>query len=98
MDVSFGDDALDDLETNPKAKTNWPESVVRAYRKKIDFIRQAKDERDLYAWKALRCEKLLGDRSHQHSLRINDQFRLIFEIRKGNPKNVIHVISIEDYH
>ncbi len=98
MEVSFGDDALDLLETDPQARTAWDHKVVRAYRKVMNFIRQAADERDLYTWKSLNFEKLKGSRSHQHSLRLNDQWRLIVEIRKASPRNVIHVVGIEDYH
>ncbi len=72
--------------------------VVRGYRKVIQFIRSASDERDFRAMRSLNYEKLQGDRAHQHSLRINDQWRLIVEIKKSEPKNVIRVMGIEDYH
>ena len=48
--------------------------------------------------RSLRFEKLKGDRSHQHSLRLNNQWRLIIEIQKADPKNIIVVLDIEDYH
>jgi proteic killer suppression protein len=73
-------------------------SIVRAFRKIVGFVVQANDERDLYAYKALHFEKLKGNRSHQRSLRLNKQFRLIIEIRPMRPKNVVVVIGIEDYH
>jgi len=31
-------------------------------------------------------------------MKLNDQWRLVFEIREHSPKNVIHVVAIEDYH
>jgi len=46
------------------------------------FIESAHDERDLYAVKSLRFEKLNGDRRGQSSLRINDQWRLIIMVEK----------------
>jgi proteic killer suppression protein len=72
--------------------------VEKAFRKRVQAIAAATDERDLYVMKSHRFEKLKGDREHQHSIRLNDQFRLILEIRKGNPKNVIVIVGIEDYH
>ena len=34
----------------------------------------------------------------KHSMRLNDQWRLILDIEKAEPKNVILVVSIRDYH
>lgn len=51
-----------------------------------------------FALKSLDFEKLRGDRKHQYSMRLNDQFRLIFEIDKGDQGNTIAVLGIEDYH
>ncbi len=39
-------------------------------------------------------EKLAGDREGQHSIRINDQYRICFEWRKGDAYNV----EVVDYH
>ena len=71
--------------------------IVKAYRKVMQLLRSAVDERDLYAVKSLHFEKLKGNRSHQRSLRLNRQFRLIIEIEEENEKTIV-VISIEDYH
>jgi proteic killer suppression protein len=61
-------------------------------------IRSAMDERDFYALKSLRFEKLQGKRQHQRSIRINDQWRLILEIVGEAPKKTVWIIGIEDYH
>jgi proteic killer suppression protein len=61
-------------------------------------IRSATNENDLRALKSLRFEKLKGQRKHEYSLRLNDQYRLIFEIEKGDGPNTIVVKGIEDYH
>jgi len=41
-----------------------------------------------------RLERLAGDRQHQYSIRINQQWRLCFEFENGNAFNV----EIIDYH
>ena len=41
-----------------------------------------------------RLERLTGDRQHQYSIRINQQWRLCFEFENGNAFNV----EITDYH
>jgi proteic killer suppression protein len=49
---------------------------------------------DLRVPPANRLEKLRGDRSGQHSIRINNQWRICFEWRDGDAYNV----EITDYH
>ena len=98
MNVTFGDQSLVDLESNPDAKSKLDLSIVRSFRRTMNFIRSAADERDLYAWPGGRFESLKGDRSHQHSLRLNQQWRLMVELRKGEPKNSVHIVEIVDYH
>jgi proteic killer suppression protein len=55
------------------------------------------DERDLYAMKSLHYEKLKGQRSHERSLRLNIQFRLIVELDQGDVKTVV-VVGIEKHY
>ena len=98
VEVTFGDSDLGDLESNPDFRSTFSPQVVRAYRRLIRYIRDATDERDLRAYSGKHFEKLKGDRGHQCSMQINDKLRLVFEISKGNPKNIIHVVEIVDYH
>jgi proteic killer suppression protein len=98
VEVTFNDPGLDDLEANEQCKSKFDKAVVRAFRRLMRFIRDSMDERDLQAWPGKNFEKLKGNRSHQHAMRINDQWRLVFEIKKGNPKNTIHVIEIVNDH
>jgi proteic killer suppression protein len=62
------------------------------------LIRNAVDERDLREVKANHFEKLKGAREHQHSMRLNDQWRLIVEIEGKGPNKKLIVVGIEDYH
>ena len=98
VNVTFSDRSLEELESNPDFKSKFDGSVVRGFRKTMNFIRSANDERDLYSWPGGRLEALKGDRSHQYSFRINQQWRLIVEFQKGEPKNTVHVVEIVDYH
>src|SRR5689334_15817529 len=99
MDYEFGDPDLCRLATEVGfTLTRFPEGVEAAFKKRVNSIAAAMDERALYKMKSHRFEKLKGDRDHQHSMRLNDQYRLILEIRKGNPKNLIVIVGIEDYH
>jgi proteic killer suppression protein len=98
MEVRYRDPALDRLETDPSFDGGWSQAVVRAFRKRMQAIRAAEDERTFYAMKSLHFEKLKGNRLHQHSMRLNDQWRLILEFERTNDGKVVLVIGIEDYH
>lgn len=98
MEVEFGDDDLDRLETDARFTAGLAAGVVSAYRKRMQMIRSAPDERDFYQLKSLHFEKLKGSKSHQHSMRLNAQFRLIVELRGKGSDKVVYVVSIEDYH
>jgi proteic killer suppression protein len=98
MDVEFANDDLDKLETDQAFNGGHSAAIVKAYRKRLAFIRACLDERAFYPMRSLNFEKLKGNRSHQYSMRLNDQWRLILEIKKGSPKNKIVILGIEDYH
>ncbi len=98
MEVTFVDGDLDRLENDPSFGKGLPEGVVKAYRKRMQTIRSAVDERDLYALKSARFEKLRGKRQHQHSMRLNDQYRLVLELGAGTSDKRIKIVGIEDYH
>src|SRR5262249_42295631 len=98
MDVEFASRALDRLETDPSFTASYATALVKSYRRRMQQIRAALDERDLYAAKGMRFEKLRGDRQHQHSIRLNDQFRLILELVESAQTKRIRIVAIEDYH
>ncbi len=98
MEVEFDDPDLDELETDPKAEAGYAPAVVRGYRKVIQAIRAATDERDLYQLRGLGFETLKGDRQDQHSLRLGKQWRLIIELRGKGATKKVGVIEIVDYH
>ncbi len=97
MLVRFVDRKLERLEADPNYRAGFGPDVVKQYRRKMAVIRAAIDERVFYAMKSLHYEKLKGSRSHQRSMRLNDQFRLIVEIETIDRRTVV-VVSVEDYH
>lgn len=100
MELRHDDNELARVEFDPNYSGGFAESVVRAFRKVMNIIRNVQNESELYHWRGLRFEKLKGNKSHQHSLRLNDQWRLIVEIehRSGSNSNICVVKDIEDYH
>jgi toxin HigB-1 len=98
MKVRHANRDLERLEADPKFVSGHGQNVVQAYRKRMQFIRGAHSEQDFRAMKSLHFEKLKGSRSQQHSIRLNDQWRLILEFEGEAPDKVAVVIKIEDYH
>lgn len=98
MEVQFRDEKLDRLETDPRYDGGFSQTVVTAFRKRMQMIRAAPDERVFYQLKSLHFEKLQGSRSHQHSMRLNNQWRLVMEFMGEAPQKIVVIVSIEDYH
>jgi proteic killer suppression protein len=98
MDVEFEDEAWRRLETDLGFYAGFDRSIVKAYRKRMQLIRAARDERDFYALKSLHFEKLAGNPKGRHSMRLNDQWRLILRFEKRDDGKVVVIISISDYH
>ncbi len=62
--------------------------------RKLQMVAAAKELRDLRAPPGNRLEALQGDRGGQHSIRINEQWRICFEWSDDGPTQV----EIVDYH
>lgn len=71
-----------------------PRDIQRTARRKLLYLNDAEDLRDLLAPPGNRLEKLSGDRTGQYSIRINDQWRICFRWQGGQALDV----EIVDYH
>ena len=71
-----------------------PLTLQKTARRKLVYLDDAEDLRDLFAPPGNRLEALHGDREGQYSIRINDQYRICFKWDKGKARNVESV----DYH
>ena len=98
MEPIFQDKSLDRLETDRNFDGGYPSEVVKAFRKRMQQIRAAPDERVFNSQRSLRFERLAGRRKHQYSMRLNDQWRLILELRGSGSDKKVAIIGIEDYH
>ena len=71
-----------------------PQNILRPALKKLLVLDAADALADLRIPPGNRLEKLSGDRKGQHSIRINDQWRICFRWKNGDALNV----EIADYH
>jgi toxin HigB-1 len=96
MKPEFDSADLDRLETDAAFTAGYETDLIRGFRKIMQTIRAAPDERTFYALRGLRFKKLDGKRQHQHSLRINNHSSLIVELRGKGSDRRIGIIAIED--
>jgi proteic killer suppression protein len=90
---SFGDKDTERLFRRQPAR-KLPANLQRVALRKLAQLDAAAVLDDLRAPPGNRLEKLVGDRTGQYSIRINDQFRLCFRWTSGNADDV----EIADYH
>lgn len=69
-------------------------SIERVAKRKLDAVNTAGKLVDLRVPPGNRLEALRGNRAGQHSVRVNDQYRICFVWAEGGPQNV----EITDYH
>ena len=93
MIKGFGDKESEKIWIGIRSK-KLPSEIQNVARRKLRMINNAQDINDLRIPPANRLEKLKGDMSKYHSIRINNQWRIIFEWRN----NDAYVVSIVDYH
>jgi proteic killer suppression protein len=98
LQVAIRDKALLALATNKNAKSGLPQAVEKKFRLRIQEIMSFIDEREFYTLKSLHFEKLKGDRSHQHSIRLNDQYRMILEFEGEAPNKQVVVVGVEAHY
>ena len=93
---SFGnrlaEDVFDDRRT--AAVRRLPPALYQAARRKMLYLHEAEDLRDLRVPPGNRLEALKGDRAGCFSIRINERWRLVFQWEGGQALDV----SIVDYH
>lgn len=100
MRIRFKHKKLEDLYYDGVRVKGYSKTLVDAFFKVVGIIQAAVDERDLYALKSLHFEKLEGDRGNrgEHSLRLNDQWRLIILLERDEEGKLVVIVDIEDYH
>ena len=92
---SFQDAATADLYhgRNTSRVRRFPTDVLQAALRKLDVLNAAHRLDDLRSPPANRLESLRGEFAGFHSIRVNDQWRIVFRWENG-----AHDVSLMDYH
>ena len=96
MIQTFGHDLAEDLfyDRRTKATRSFSAELHRTARRKLLYLHDAADLRDLSIPPGNRLERLRGEWEGFHSIRINDQWRLVFRWSDGQA----YEVRIIDYH
>jgi proteic killer suppression protein len=89
---SFGDKRTEDLFRDQRVREFH--GIARPAKRKLEMLHAASGLDDLTIPPSNRLEKLRGEFSEYYSIRINDQWRIIFKWRDGEP----HEVRVVDYH
>ena len=93
MIISFGNSETEQVWLGNRVK-KLPNEIQNTGRRKLRMLNNSVDIADLRIPPANRLEKLSGKLKDFYSIRINDQWRIIFKWRAGNAFEV----EIIDYH
>ncbi len=93
MKIRYAGGALQRL-AKEEGDGEYPPGVAKAFRKRVQTIEGAPDERVLRAWKSLHFEKY----EDGYSIRLNKQWRLLLELEGEAPSKAVLIVAITDYH
>lgn len=97
MEIVFKTQLLANLYENKKVDDKRFKSnvnLVKSYIRTVNKLKSASKVEQLYQMTSLNYEALSGDRNGFYSVRINDQYRIIFEEVKENEK--VKVLALEE--
>jgi len=91
---SFKDKAAEAILADQPLPRGFPDNIARVARRKLVQLDAANELRDLAFPPGNRLEALRGDLAGRHSIRINDQYRIVFRWTDAGAEDV----EIIDYH
>jgi toxin HigB-1 len=101
VEIEFKDKRLamvEHGEASDYVASGIPLEIIEPFRKKLNFLRGAPDERSLRVWKSLHYEKLKGNMGGERSIRLNNKWRLILNVDESQTPPKLILLRIEDYH
>ena len=93
MIKSFADKRTQELYSKGKSK-KFPADIASSTARKLEYVNLAEQLEDLKTPRGNRLHPLFGDRQGQHSIAMNDQWRICFRFEDGNA----YEVEVCDYH
>ncbi|MEE9429677.1 MAG: type II toxin-antitoxin system RelE/ParE family toxin [Melioribacteraceae bacterium] len=87
MIISFGNKETERFYISGKSK-KYQQTIIKTAIRKLDYLNAAKDVNDLKVPPGNRLEMLKGNYKNMYSIRINNQYRIIFSFSNSNATDV----------
>jgi proteic killer suppression protein len=101
MEIKFEKDYLRELfydgVANDKQHRFQPQ-IVRKYVKVVNILDSVAKVSDLYRYRALHYEKLIGDKKGLESVRVNDQYRIEFKSSESEGITICNIIELSNHY
>lgn len=97
MKFQFQCSELEGLYFEEKGAEKYPTFIVSAFFKKMQIIKSAGNENDLRNIKGNHFEKMKGE-DNKYSIRLNQQYRLIFSIEKDESYSILMIQEISNHY
>ncbi|MDR2913240.1 MAG: type II toxin-antitoxin system RelE/ParE family toxin [Tannerella sp.] len=97
MEIKFAKKYLEELYVTGKTtdkKHRFQPHITAKYRKTIDILGSVTVVEDLFPYKALRYEKLRGDKVGLESVSVNDRYRIEFKTTQVVSETVVTICNI----
>ncbi len=98
MKIVFEKEYLEELYVTGKAKSKkyrFQKEIIHKYKQTIDKLRVADKIEDLFLFKSLNYEKLIGDKKGLSSVKVNQKYRIEFKhYQQGTEPHIISICSI----
>lgn len=97
MEVKFNNDYLEALfiGEKPKGKPRFAQPVITKFIERVETLKTIENAEELRNFKSLYFERLKGDKNHLYSIRINNQYRLEFELN-NHELRLADIVTIEE--
>ena len=101
MEITFEKDYLRELFYNGEASDKqhrFQPQIVRKYVHVVNILDSVDKIADLYRYRSLHYEKLLGDKAGLESVRVNDQYRIEFKSSEQGAITICNIIELSNHY
>ncbi len=101
MEITFEKDYLRELFYNGEASDKqhrFQPQIVRKYVRVVNILDSVDKIVDLYRYRSLHYEKLLGDKAGLESVRVNDQYRIEFKSSEQGAITICNIIELSNHY
>lgn len=101
MDIEFEKDYLRELYYKGKTSDKhhrFQSDIIKRYVRVINILDSVKKVTDLYFFRSLHYEKLIGDKAGLESVRVNDQYRIEFKSSEAEGITICNIIELSNHY